>query len=516
MRVGIYNRYWTTQGGGERYAGAIVEALKAWAEVDVIGIEPLDLDDLGAHVDADLRGARFVRWPALPCSRLTPFTRSYDLFINATYGSSMRSEASRSVYVVFFPHTVPSNAAASLKRLIGKLARAVAPGQILPVGGCYEADARGLCWTSEDAWLQIRPRAFEGRAATLRLRSGFADGRILSVSGPIASWSAGPDYLRVAVDAVPKGPIEIHVRTEPATPSDLGLDNDTRLLGLRLDLGRDGSPLGRRLNRGARLAATGRDFLQDYDALLAISAYTQHWVKRRWGRESLVLPPPVDTERFRAASHTEKRRIVLSVGRFFAAQGGHNKKHIEMLHAFREMCDRGLVPAGWEFHLAGRVHRELPEHVAYFDHVLRLAEGYPVRILADLPQDRLGEEYRAASIFWHAAGWGEDEGLHPERFEHFGITTCEAMSAGCIPVVIAKAGQLEIVTDGINGHTFLTAEELIRKTQAMMESFGTGQAAALTQSARQTVERYGKPAFSQAVRRVLLAPNGSAAGSTDA
>ncbi len=503
MRVGIYNRYWTTQGGGERYAGTIAEALKTEAEVDVIGVEPLNLDDLGVHLDVDFRGTRFVRWPGLPCSRLTPFTRSYDVFVNATYWSSMRSEAKRSAYVVLFPHRLRPKLADSLRGWLDKLAGAVAPCRILPIGGCYGVEAGGLCWTSADAWLRVYPRAFEGRAATIRIRSDFAQGRILSVGGPIASWSAGSDHLRVAVDDPPKEPIEIHVRTEPFTPSDSGLSDDARQLGVCLDLGTDWGRFARSLANGAGSDSQG--FLQDYDTLLAISTFTQRWVRQRWGRDSLVLPPPVDTDRFRPPPRHEKRQIVLSVGRFFAAQGGHNKKHIELLQTFRQMCDRGLVPVGWEFHLAGRVHRELPEHVAYFEHVQRLAEGYPVRILADLPYDRLVEEYRLASIFWHAAGWGEDDNLNPERFEHFGITTCEAMSAGCIPVVIGKAGQAEIVTDGVNGHTFLTAEELVRKTHGLMASFGTSHGAALAESARQTVERYRKPAFAAMARRVLLA-----------
>jgi hypothetical protein len=40
---------------------------------------------------------------------------------------------------------------------------------------------------------------------------------------------------------------------------------------------------------------------------------------------------------------------------------------------------------------------------------------------ADVSDERLVAEYRQASVFWHAAGWGEDELAHPERFEHFGL-----------------------------------------------------------------------------------------------
>ena len=63
----------------------------------------------------------------------------------------------------------------------------------------------------------------------------------------------------------------------------------------------------------------------------------------------------------------------------------------------------------------------------------------------------LRDLYARASIFWHAAGLGEDPERHPDRYEHFGITTVEAMSAGAVPVVIDAAGQVEIVEHGAYG-----------------------------------------------------------------
>jgi glycosyltransferase involved in cell wall biosynthesis len=502
VRVGVYNRYWNTLGGGERYAGTLVEALKGQAQVDLIGVEPLDLADLGARLNLDLTEARFVCWPPHDCSRLVPFSRPYDLFVNATYGSSMRSEAQRSAYVVLFPHELMPRPRAWLERTARGLVRALAPWRVRLVGGHYDRQADGACWTGPDAWLRLSRWAFRGRTATVWLRPGPAPTRILSVSGPIVSWSADPQALHVTAGSPPREAVEVHVRAETRLPATAGRHDGGPPLGICLDLGRSGSRL-RLVGRNAGSTRTNRDFLPDYDTLLAISAYSRNWVERRWGRDASLLPPPVDGERFGTVLLREKQRTILSVGRFFAASH-HNKKHVEMLGVFRSMCDRGLVPDGWEYRLVGHVHRESDEHQAYFDQVQRLAEGYPVRILGDLPNDRLVEEYRTASIFWHAAGWGEDELRNPERFEHFGITTCEAMSAGCIPVVLDKAGQAEIVTDGVDGHTFLTAEELMRKTSALMGSFGGGRNAAMAEAARRSARRYAKQVFVGRVRQLLL------------
>ena len=77
------------------------------------------------------------------------------------------------------------------------------------------------------------------------------------------------------------------------------------------------------------------------------------------------------------------------------------------------------------------------------------------------------EMYSKAKIYWHAAGFGEDLIRHPERAEHFGISTVEAMSHGCIPVVINAGGQKEIVNDGDNGFLWNTEDELVEKTHAI-------------------------------------------------
>jgi glycosyltransferase involved in cell wall biosynthesis len=52
-------------------------------------------------------------------------------------------------------------------------------------------------------------------------------------------------------------------------------------------------------------------------------------------------------------------------------------------------------------------------------------------------------------------------------FEHFGITTVEAMAAGCVPVVIDKAGQREIVRHGTDGYRWTTLPELEALTRTV-------------------------------------------------
>ena len=81
----------------------------------------------------------------------------------------------------------------------------------------------------------------------------------------------------------------------------------------------------------------------------------------------------------------------------------------------------------------------------------------------------LHQLYAASKLFWHATGLGEDEVAHPERFEHFGITTVEAMAAGCVPVVLGKGGQPEIVHSGVDGILWSSEDELVAQTISLVQ-----------------------------------------------
>ena len=155
-----------------------------------------------------------------------------------------------------------------------------------------------------------------------------------------------------------------------------------------------------------------------------------------------MLYPPVDIEQFYPAN---KKNIILSVGRFFV--GGHCKKQLEMIKAFKEIYNGNDTLKGWEYHLVGGVSNNKRDQ-EYLKKCRREAQDYPIYFHINAPFKDLKTLYSNAKIFWHAAGFGEDETKHPERMEHFGITTIEAMASGCVPIVINKGGQPEIVRSG--------------------------------------------------------------------
>lgn len=208
-------------------------------------------------------------------------------------------------------------------------------------------------------------------------------------------------------------------------------------------------PRWKQLRHGAYHALEWRRRLATYQHRFAISDFTRQWTARRWGIDTEVVHPPVDVE----AARADKEPLILSVGRFSTM--AHTKKQMEMMGAFREL---GHLE-GWSYASVGGLNTRAENH-AYFERVRESAAGYPAVVEANVERGRVKDLFGRAKIFWHATGLGEDPEAHPELSEHFGIATVEAMAAGCVPVVINRGGQADIVRHGETGFLWNTIEEL--------------------------------------------------------
>ena len=198
--------------------------------------------------------------------------------------------------------------------------------------------------------------------------------------------------------------------------------------------------------------------METYQLKTAISDFSRVWTRRRWGVDCTIVYPPVNT----AFSQVEKEKIILSVGRFALHGQGHRKNQEEMLEVYGRMQG-----AGWKYFCVGGLD-VTPAHQAYFAQVSALAAKSGASVVANVPRNELVSLYERASIFWHASGYGQDQNVDPVLVEHFGISTVEAMAAGCVPVVINKGGQSEIVEHEISGFVWDSLDELQKYTTQLM------------------------------------------------
>ncbi len=189
------------------------------------------------------------------------------------------------------------------------------------------------------------------------------------------------------------------------------------------------------------------------------SLFTKNVIdKTLFTNKSVVLYPPVDVESFQ--SRIKKENLILNVGRF--ASPSHSKRQDILIEAFKQLIDTGL--AGWRLILAGGQMGE----ASILDDLKHKTKGYPIDFVVNPPFDKLCELYAKSTFYWHAAGFEVDESLNPESVEHFGITTVEAMAAGCVPLVVNKGGQKEIVTSK-EGILWDTTKQLVDQTTYLIK-----------------------------------------------
>jgi glycosyltransferase involved in cell wall biosynthesis len=193
----------------------------------------------------------------------------------------------------------------------------------------------------------------------------------------------------------------------------------------------------------------------------------------------------VDVDRLRPAP---KLPLILSVGRFF--RSGHSKRQDALVEAVRALGPD--LAGGWSVVLAGGTGHN-PSDRRYFQEVEAAARGLPVTLWPNVPAEALAELYAHAAVYWHAAGFGRDEHTDPARMEHFGITTVEAMAAGCVPLVYDAGGQAEIVAPGVDGYRWRSLGELVELTRTVIAD--PSLRARLARAATRNARRFGRDLF---------------------
>ena len=224
--------------------------------------------------------------------------------------------------------------------------------------------------------------------------------------------------------------------------------------------------------------------LNSYQRILANSQYTAGWIERYYGRSSSINYPPVQTDQFVPG---QKEKLILTVGRL---QGGLWSKRQEiLLSVFQSLYNAGML-SDWRMEICGYGKSDS----TYLAGLREQARGYPVTISVDRPFDELAGLYGNASLYWHAMGLGQDAQAHPCSFEHFGLSTAEAMSASCIPMVFAGGGQTEIVCDSRAGFVWRNIDELAGNVRAFL-AMSDEQRGQMRRAARSAVERFDQQNF---------------------
>ena len=160
---------------------------------------------------------------------------------------------------------------------------------------------------------------------------------------------------------------------------------------------------------------------QNPDVMVANSTHTQAMIQKYYKRESTVIFPPVDTDRFRPVGPSEPRQGFVTAGR----QTPY--KRIDLAVAACTELKVPLVVIG-----NGPDHKYL-EKIA----------GRNVTFLTSVTDEDIVRHFQTALGF-----------IFPTNVEDFGVTAVEAMAAGTPVIAYGKGGPLDYVVPGKTGLLF--------------------------------------------------------------
>ncbi len=230
-----------------------------------------------------------------------------------------------------------------------------------------------------------------------------------------------------------------------------------------------------------------RLFTSSYHAFLPNSSFTKEYLKQYWPsipeEKILLLYPPIAPVPNLGIA---KERIILACSRIVA------QKKLELLvDAYKGSA---FLSNNYKLIIAG--NRAI-DAVKYWEWLQAYSKGLNIEFYPNASWDKIVELYNRAQIFWHCKGFGEED---PYMMEHFGMTTVEAMGAGCVPVVINKGGQSEIVTEE-SGFKWDSIEELVRHSEELAKDEAL--LSRMSEAAKQRAAFFYTDAFRERLRDIL-------------
>lgn len=474
LRAAVYDRWLFSLGGGEQVAFAYAEVLRDLGyNVDLLTHKEIDITKAEAKMGVNLKGISLRYLPVMASREVAQYTEEYDVFVNTSYLDYFPNRSKFGVLSVFFPGQIYLSVLDYIKIVF------VIPSFrrffMYPTdfsGFRFDEMRRGRIykWLGDNSRISFNNTksdivltfAFQDVAFSLldELRFYQEEKEVVPVD-KVLNHQQNQVSFRFQLGNTANIPLRISVPNSEYAEKVALISVTIQSFRFTLyNLFKKFFPrLEMRLHGG--LEITKRSDLETYDRVVSISKFVKKWTKNYWGLESDVLYPPVNTKKFSPSK--EKKNWIIHIGRFFVT--GHNKKQLDLAKVFTTMHDAGET-GDWELHFIGSVH-EGQKHQEYFDAVVEQAKGYPVVFHTDVSFDELRAIIEQGKIYWHATGLDENESRSPILMEHFGITTVEAMAAGCVPVVIGAGGQKEIVTEG-SGYLWNSREELRNNTKRLL------------------------------------------------
>ncbi len=467
----VYDKWLDSLGGGEVVACHIARFLiEKGYKVDFVSGKKVSSEVIKNRLGIDISKANFVQiWNDE--FELHKFTSGKDIFVNTTFMDYSCGNAKKNYYYCHFPtpeYTGPKSYIYNkvflpiFYKLVRpkELTQSDAPTTFINAKISYSInDKNEICFYNLTKGSNYNISTFIyletfSKLALEKIIQKVYGGTVNSIKKIVYHHSNELEYRQKIKSNTNSIKISFYLPYEISPAYVINSEIQNPLFPSRLNLFR--TRLEIRLRAGYFKNISTR--MKSFDKVIANSNFTSYWIKRYWKTKSITIYPPVDF-----IQKANKAKYICSVGRFFTR--GHGKKQEILIQAFKQMCDNGLK--GWELHLAGGLSAD-EESKSQYNKLVKSIEKYPIRIHINQPREYIEKLLGKSTIYWHAAGFGENSNKYPIKMEHFGISTVEAISAGCIPVVYANGGLPEIIKNCYpqqeSIHLYSSIQQLADKT----------------------------------------------------
>jgi glycosyltransferase involved in cell wall biosynthesis len=503
----VYDRWLHILGGGEQVAFAYAQVLRDLGySVDLLTHAQVDTKVAEQKMNVNLKNITIRYLPNSLDYQLSQYTQEYDVFVCNSYMDYIPNLSKKGLLSIFFPSKVRLSWYEYLKRahIVPSLRNFfIYPSQL--EGFRYDSFEKGLLhkWLGKKSTI-----SFNHPISSLRLDFKFQQLAFSTLEQLTFSTQETTLSPKVTVNHHQNiahcsfyfdQPLQVGQKIKIHLPNSVYADTISlvrmHIPGLRYffyNIFKSLFPTWEMRLHGGPSVTKFAD-IESYQKIVTISEFSQSWIDTYWHLNSEVLYPPVAVTDFKPAKR--KKNIIVHVGRFFV--GGHSKKQLEMLRVFRKLVDAGHND--WELHFIGSVAQG-DTHQRYLDTILDEAEGYPVVVHTNASFSKLQNILSKAKLYWHATGLDENENKDPGMLEHFGITTVEAMASGCVPIVINKGGQPEIVTKD-TGYVWQNRAELFAITKDLM--LNERKRATISKNAVERSKHFSKKMFTKRLQKLL-------------
>lgn len=204
---------------------------------------------------------------------------------------------------------------------------------------------------------------------------------------------------------------------------------------------------------------------QKPDVLIAISKTVQKRIKEIYHRESIVVYPPVEVDRFKISPENEIQDYFLSVGRLVPY-----KKVDLLVEVFNQL--------GWPLKIIGSGPEE--------QKLKKMAEAN-IEFLGALSNEKRDWYYQRTRAFVFPAN------------EDFGIVPVEAMASGRPVIAYSQGGVSETVTEGLSGLFF--HEQSVQSLMTALKKFKKLQFN--PQDIKKSVQKYNPNIFKAKLKKIV-------------